>query len=286
MVKQQDINHGADLLAGFYGDDFTGSTDAMEALARTGLRTVLFIGHPRPEQVARYEGLRAVGIAGCSRSLPPADMEVELGSAFDALKRLNLPIVHYKVCSTFDSSPEIGSIGRAIDIGARLFDTPVVPLQVGAPALGRFCVSGNLFARSGQDSEPYRLDRHPTMSRHPITPMVESDLRLHLGRQTHRRIELLDVLSLGDVRTACAAYRRLVSRGAEVILIDVLSAEHEPVIGAVLTEQVRRNRTLFVAGSSGVEYSLTACWRPQGLLPATTAHRPPAPAAGSYHRIT
>jgi hypothetical protein len=29
--------------------------------------------------------------------------------------------VHYKVCSTFDSAPHIGSIGHAIDIGARIF---------------------------------------------------------------------------------------------------------------------------------------------------------------------
>ena len=31
----------------FYGDDFTGSTDAMEALALSGLRTVLFFARQR-----------------------------------------------------------------------------------------------------------------------------------------------------------------------------------------------------------------------------------------------
>ena len=30
------------LLLGFYGDDFTGSTDALESLARGGVRAVLF----------------------------------------------------------------------------------------------------------------------------------------------------------------------------------------------------------------------------------------------------
>lgn len=30
------------LLLGFYGDDFTGSTDAMEALDQYGLKTILF----------------------------------------------------------------------------------------------------------------------------------------------------------------------------------------------------------------------------------------------------
>jgi hypothetical protein len=32
-----------DFLLAFYGDDFTGSTDAMEILERAGIRTALFI---------------------------------------------------------------------------------------------------------------------------------------------------------------------------------------------------------------------------------------------------
>ncbi len=256
-----------DLLLGFYGDDFTGSTDAMEGLTRAGLRTVLFITPPRIEQLRQYDGLRAIGVAGCSRSLPPTEMEVELGEAFRALKQLNLPMVHYKVCSTFDSSPRIGSIGHALDIGADVFGTPVVPLLVGAPILGRYCAFGNLFARSGLDTEPYRLDRHPTMSRHPITPMTESDLRLHLARQTVRKIGLLDILSVANVDQAAAKYQELVRGGAQVILIDILYREQETVIGKVLCDQIRDGSTLFIVGSSGVEYALTAFWKNQGMLP-------------------
>src|SRR5438128_2107429 len=36
------------LLLSFYGDDFTGSTDALESLARCGIRTVLFTDPPTP----------------------------------------------------------------------------------------------------------------------------------------------------------------------------------------------------------------------------------------------
>lgn len=260
-----------DLLLGFYGDDFTGSTDAMEGLTQAGLRTVLFIGRPRVEQLRQYQGLRAIGLAGCSRSLSPTEMEVELGEAFEALRQLSLPMVHYKVCSTFDSSPRIGSIGHALNVGAKVFGTPVVPLQVGAPILGRYCVFGNLFARSGLDSEPYRLDRHPTMSRHPITPMTESDLRLHLARQTSRKIGLLDILSLSNVERAAAKYHELVASGVEVILIDILSREHEPVIGEILCNQLRDGSTMFMVGSSGVEYALTAYWKSQNMLPLAPA---------------
>src|SRR5687768_844926 len=157
----------SDLLLSFYGDDFTGSTDAMESLARAGLRTVLFTAPPTPEQLVRYLGLRAFGVAGTTRSMPPDAIQSTLRPALEAMKRCGAPIVHYKVCSTFDSSPTVGSIGCAIDIGADVFDTPVVPVIAGAPSLGRYCVFGNLFARAGTESEPYRLDRHPSMSRHP-----------------------------------------------------------------------------------------------------------------------
>src|SRR5262245_53875697 len=127
----------------------------MESLARAGVRTALFIDPPGPDRLARYPGLQAVGVAGLTRSMTPDDMERELRPALARLKALGAPLVHYKVCSTFDSSPQVGSIGRVIDLGSEVFEGPFVPLLVGAPALGRYCVFGNLFARFGRDSEPY-----------------------------------------------------------------------------------------------------------------------------------
>src|SRR3954470_11783117 len=123
----------------------------MESLARVGLRTVPFTPAPTRGQLARYENLRAFGVAGTTRSMPPDDMEKTLRPAFAALRESGAPIVHYKVCSTFDSSPAVGSIGRVIDVGIDVFRTPVVPVVVGAPSLGRYCVFGNLFARAGPE---------------------------------------------------------------------------------------------------------------------------------------
>ena len=60
------------LLLAYYGDDFTGSADVMEALARSGYRTVLFLKPPTTEQLAKYPDLRAFGIAGGSRTMSPA----------------------------------------------------------------------------------------------------------------------------------------------------------------------------------------------------------------------
>jgi hypothetical protein len=122
-----------DLLLSFVGDDFTGSTDAMEALTRAGLRTVLFLRPPTSDDLQAFPGVRAVGVAGASRALPTEQMEAHLRPLFESLRALGTPLVHYKVCSTFDSSPTVGSIGRAIEIGQSVFDSPWVPLVVGAP---------------------------------------------------------------------------------------------------------------------------------------------------------
>ena len=164
----------------FYGDDFTGSTDALECLAAAGLRAVLFTGIPTPEQLARYDGLEAIGIAGNARSLTPDEMEDELPPAYAALRATGAPILHYKVCSTFDSSPGLGSIGRVMDLWRAEAGPGTIPLVVGAPRLGRHSAFGTLFARHNVDGTMHRIDRHPTMSVHPSTPMREADMRLHI----------------------------------------------------------------------------------------------------------
>jgi 3-oxoisoapionate kinase len=259
------------LLLSFYGDDFTGSTDVAESLTRAGLRTVIFLRPPTRRQLQTFHGLRAFGVAGTGRTLSPAQMNRQLPPVFRALRDSGSHLVHYKICSTFDSSPFIGSIGRAIDLGQRVFHSPFVPLVVGAPVLGRYCVFGNLFARSGLDTEPHRLDRHPTMRQHPTTPMGEADLRLHLAQQTNTPVRLVDVLQLEDPEFPDQATRLLGATG-DVVLFDILHPHQLPIIGRVLWQQAVSVPPLFVVGSSGIEYALTAAWRERGDLPP-----PPAP---------
>src|SRR5438270_7348713 len=180
----------------FYGDDFTGSTDALESLASNGIHTVLFLDPPSDEALARFPDCRAIGVAGESRSRNPDWMSAHLPAIFSRLAELRAGICHYKVCSTFDSSPETGSIGRALEIGQDVFRTAWVPVVVAAPHLGRYVLFGNLFAVGG--GAIHRIDRPPTMQCHPVTPMNEADLRMHLGRQTSRKLELLDVLAVSS----------------------------------------------------------------------------------------
>jgi len=237
----------------YYGDDFTGSTDVLEQLAEGGVDAVLLLREPDEKLLARFPNVEAIGIAGDSRSRAPEWMNDHLPQAFAALQHAD--IVHYKTCSTFDSSPHTGSIGRAIEIGIRQFGQPAA-IVVGAPHVGRYVVFGNLFARAGQ--RVYRIDRHPTMSRHPVTPMHEADLARHLAEQTDARIVLvpLDRIRSGE---AGEVYDQ-VSADADAVLFDGVEEDDLEKTGDVLlSRQVR-----FAAGSSGVTRALTLAWRKTG----------------------
>lgn len=253
------------LLLSFYGDDLTGSCDAMEALALGGARTALFLEPPARELLREgFPDLQAVGVAGVSRIMTPAQMDETLPDLFTRMERLDADVFHYKVCSTFDSSPKVGSIGRAIDIGQRVFNSRFTPLLVGAPALKRYCLFGNLFATVGDQT--FRLDRHPTMNRHPVTPMLESDLRLHLSRQTEKRISLLDILDLtGSPAEVDRNLSRVLESRPQIVLFDTLDDARLEEAGRLIWSQ-RGDATLFVAGSSGVEYALVAHWQTAGVL--------------------
>lgn len=262
-------------LIGYYGDDFTGSTDVLEALFRQGLRTMLFLDLPEAgaahgaERSALLAGLDAFGIAGVGRSLSPEEMARELPPIFERLKQAGPAVVHYKICSTFDSSPETGSIGKAAELGRAAFGGRFVPVLAGVPYLGRYTVFGHHFA-AAQGAGVFRLDRHPTMSRHPVTPMDESDLRLHLARQTSLKASLLDIVALdGDAAEAGERLERLLAEESpDLLLFDVLDERRMAVAGTLIwQEALQQESPLFVIGSSGVEYALGAAWRAAGALP-------------------
>ena len=250
----------------YYGDDFTGSTDVMEAFTAAGVPTVLFLQTPEASSLARFSHMRCVGLAGTSRGRDPAWMREHLPSAFASLRQLGAPILQYKVCSTFDSAPHVGSIGQAIDLGVQGLSAHWSPTIVGAPRLQRFQVFGQLFA--GFMGEVYRIDRHPSMSRHPVTPMDEADLRVHLGRQTQRRIELIDGVQStsgqGDARLQAVQ-----GEDVPVVMLDVMDSDSQREAGRLVWDN--RGSGLFSASSSGLQYALVAYWRSRGWLPEQAA---------------
>lgn len=251
------------ILYTFYGDDFTGSTDVLEQLASNGIPTVLYLVPPEEAHLAAFPEAKAIGIAGDSRSRSPEWMSAHLPPIFAALKRFHAPITHYKVCSTFDSAPILGNIGRAIEIGREIFAPRFVPIVVGAPHLRRYVAFGNLFA-AAPDGLIYRIDRHP-MSRHPATPMHEADLRLHLGSQTSTPTGLVDLVALQS-GTSSEVLDAEIQAGNHAILFDTIDRSTQEAAGNLLWREALR-QPMFSVSSSGLTAALIPAWRNAGLLP-------------------
>ncbi|WDR04295.1 four-carbon acid sugar kinase family protein [Devosia algicola] len=264
-------------LLAFYGDDFTGSSAVMEVMTFAGLPTVMFLEPPTPTTMRQFSGYRAIGIASVARAQSPAWMDVNLPPAFEALAALGAPINHYKVCSTLDSSPTTGSIGRAIDIGLPIFSRRAGaaawhPLVVAAPGIRRYQAFGNLFAI--HNGAGYRLDRHPVMRNHLATPMREADVRRHISAQTETAIGLIDLVAIKE-GTGQDCLEREIAAGRTVVALDVIDEETLRRVGALVWEN--RGSGMFAIGSQGIEYALVAYWRASGMLPANASAQTAVP---------
>lgn len=254
-------------LVAWYGDDFTGSAAVLEVLSFAGYPSILFFDIPTPEQLKKFAGYRGIGVAGVSRSKGNEWMDKHLPPIFSFLNDVGAPIRHYKVCSTLDSSSTVGSIGRAADLA--LTDGQWAPIVMGAPAIGRYQAFGNLFAQAG--NEVFRLDRHPTMSVHPVTPMDEGDVVRHLAKQTEKRIGLVNLV---DIKAGFAdrRLREEISQTATLVALDVVDEETLGAVGKTIWACSENG--LFAIGSQGLEYALVEAWQQAGLAPKTRAVEP------------
>ena len=241
---------------GFYGDDFTGATDTLAHLARAGLRTILLFVPPDAARLSMLGRLDAIGIAGAARTMPPHEQQPELARVGAAFATLGVRVIHYKVCSTFDSAPQTGSIGVAIRTLKEYCASPLVAVVGGQPNLRRYCVFGELFAAAGADDHRqsiYRIDRHPTMSRHPVTPMNEADLRVHLRRQGLENVQSIDwrCYARGNTALQTELDDRLKSK-PDAVLFDVLDESHLQMIGGLITRHASTQAPLLAVGASSV----------------------------------
>ncbi len=264
----------------WYGDDFTGASDTLATVAQAGLRTILFTGVPAPEQLLRAGALDAFGIAGAARSMAPEDMRAELARVGAFFATSGARLLHYKCCSTFDSAPHVGSIGVAVQTLRALAPGHPVYIIGGQPSLGRYCVFGQLYAVAQQGGPVHRIDRHPTMSRHPVTPMQEADLRVHLSRQGLSEIGLVDIRAHELPGVFHAAVDDFDAEnpgdsGPGVVLLDVATESQLESIGAAMAKRAQR-APLLIVGASSVAQALIDHWR----LPRRACDGLVAPARG------
>ena len=241
-----------DLRVAFYGDDFTGSVDVLLQFTRAGWRSRLFLDTPGADELPRAAAeVDVVGIAGIARSLPTEAIEAEVRPALAALAALRPRVVQYKACSTADSSPTVGNLGRVIEVARDVFGTATVPVLFAQPDFGRYTSFGHHFAAEG--GTVYRLDRQPTMSRHPVTPMQESELAKHLGRQTELPIGSLHFVDYRDAPTVAAL---LAQRTEAAVVLDALDDEHLELVAEAIVADAAPGSPRFAIGSGGLSTGL------------------------------
>ncbi len=124
------------LRLGCIADDFTGATDLANNLVRGGMRTVVAIGVPDQDQAIDAD---AIVVALKTRTAPVHDAALSL-SACLALQQRGARQIYFKICSTFDSTPQ-GNIG------------PVVEELMRHLACG-FSVVAPAFPENGRDGVP------------------------------------------------------------------------------------------------------------------------------------
>jgi uncharacterized protein YgbK (DUF1537 family) len=271
----------------YYGDDFTGSTDTLSSVVQGGWRAALFMQVPDAAQLAAFGELDCVGVAGTARAMSPTEMDAALPDIFRGLAATGAEVVHYKTCSTFDSAPHIGSIGHAVQLAQASLGRQPAMIVGGQPNLGRYCVFGNLFARAGQQGAVHRIDRHPTMSRHPVTPMDEADLGRHLARQGLGRVLGVDILAL-DADDCDARVDAALASLPDGLLFDVLEPAHLAAVGRQLWRQAALHRPLLTVGPTGAAQALLAARPTAGAtaLPSPRAVPQTLVVAGSRSPVT
>ncbi len=233
----------------FVGDDFTGSSDTLAAIAETGQKVRLFLDVPQAAEVAGGK-FDAVGIATDLRSLGPDVIRERIAGLQDFIKEMSPRYLHYKVCSTFDSGPETGNIAAAIAALKAIHKPHLVAVIGGQPSLRRYCAFGNLFA-ADLSGEVFRIDRHPVMSVHPSTPMSESDLRLHLQKQGLEGVQLIPWTVVENPPELARQLSRCASQGHPV-LIDALNQDHIQGIGRAMSALETGGAHLLLVGASSV----------------------------------
>ena len=261
-------------LIAFLGDDFTGSAATMEVLSFAGLPTVLFLAPPTKAQAARFGAMRGIGIATTARSQSPDWMARHLPPLFAHLAATGAPLLHYKTCSTLDSAPHTGSIGKAVELALAVRGSDWVSCLIAAPPLRRYQAFGQLFAAAGD--AVYRLDRHPVMASHPVTPMQEADVAMHLRKQTDLPLATLTLEHLNP--TGLASLRA--NATAKIITLDCIDMDHAAQLGALIWDAAGADGHLAI-GSQGVEYALVANWQKSGLIPPPE----PAPSFGKVDQV-
>jgi uncharacterized protein YgbK (DUF1537 family) len=215
-------------------DDFTGGTDLANNLVRAGMRTVQVIGVP----TGPLPEADAIVVALKSRTAPVAQAVAQSLAAAAWLTQSGSPQVYFKVCSTFDSTPQ-GNIGPVAQALRQYLQAPLVLVTPAFPENGRTVFKGHLFVGD-------LLLSDSSMRHHPLTPMIDSNLvRVLQAQLTQDRVGLIDhrVTEQGAVAVR-ERMQALKLEGVTFAIADAVSDEDLRILAAATADA-----PLVVAGS-------------------------------------
>ncbi len=241
------------MLLGCIGDDFTGSGDIANTLAKQGMHTVQYSGIPTENAAANVE---AGVIALKSRSIDVDEAIEQSLAALAWLKAQGCKQFFFKYCSTFDSTPE-GNIGPVADALANALDTDCVIVCPAFPGTGRTLYMGHLFVNGV-------LLNESGLQNHPLTPMTDPDIRRWLEPQCKGPV---GHVVAQDVAAGSERIRQLLDAeaadGKRLIVVDAIHDEDLIAIGKAAADLP------LITGGSGVALGLPANFRHQGDIAET-----------------
>lgn len=248
------------LRLGCIADDFTGATDLANNLVRAGMRVVQSIGVP----AAPIGEADAVVVALKSRTIPAAEAVAQSLAALEWLLAAGCRQHYFKVCSTFDSTPQ-GNIGPVAEALADRLDAAFCCVTPAFPENARTVYQGHLFVGDVLLSDS-------GMRNHPLTPMTDANLVRVLQAQCRGKVGLVPHAVVRQGTDAIRArMQALQVDGARFAIVDALANDDLLALGRAL-----KDAPLVVAGS-GVAIGLP---QNHGLAPSEQATRLP-PAGGA-----
>jgi len=169
------------MLLGCIGDDFTGSSDIANTLAKGGMRVTQYTSIPVQPALADVEA----GIVSLkSRTIPVENAVRQSLEAAQWLLEQGCEQFFFKYCSTFDSTRQ-GNIGPVAQALAEFLEEDQVLVCPAFPENGRSVYKGHLFVGD-------LLLSQSGMKDHPLTPMRDSDLCRWLAYQTNWPVKHID----------------------------------------------------------------------------------------------
>jgi uncharacterized protein YgbK (DUF1537 family) len=236
------------MFLGCIGDDFTGSSDLANTLAKGGMRVTQYSGIPTGPA---HESVEAGVVALKSRTIAPEDAVKQSLAALDWLLEQGCQQIFFKYCSTFDSTAE-GNIGPVADaLAERLGENRVIVCPA-FPATGRSVYQGHLFVNDG-------LLNESGMQNHPLTPMTDADLRRWLAPQSKRNIAHVPALVVMSGAEAIGKAFNDISEPS-LIVVDAISDNDLFEIGKAASG------LRLITGGSGVALGLPANFRETGMI--------------------